>query len=84
MASLQLDDIKAPPAVSPEDVKNAGIVIEAVEAESSEASSSDEKQVKDDEWTYPHPTDFKISEHNIDEIRELKVLYETRSIGADY
>lgn len=26
-----------------------------------------------DEWVYPHPTDFKISEHPIDEVRSLKV-----------
>lgn len=26
-----------------------------------------------DEWTYPYPTNFKISEHPIDEVRTLKV-----------
>jgi hypothetical protein len=27
----------------------------------------------DDDWVYPFPTDFKIQEHPIDEIRPLKV-----------
>ncbi|KAK4497848.1 hypothetical protein PRZ48_010503 [Zasmidium cellare] len=27
----------------------------------------------DDDWVYPHPTDFKISEHPIDEVKTLKV-----------
>lgn len=26
-----------------------------------------------DGWVYPHPTDFKISEHSIDEVKTLKV-----------
>lgn len=26
-----------------------------------------------DDWVYPYPTDFKIHEHPLDEIRELKV-----------
>jgi hypothetical protein len=26
-----------------------------------------------DDWQYPYPTDFKIHEHPIDDIRELKV-----------
>ena len=27
-----------------------------------------------DDWVYPYPTDFKIHEHPIDEVRELKVM----------
>lgn len=29
--------------------------------------------VQDEDWDYPFPTDFKISEHPIDEVRPLKV-----------
>lgn len=29
--------------------------------------------IESDEWVYPHPTDFKISEHPIDEVKRLKV-----------
>lgn len=25
------------------------------------------------DWVYPHPTDFRISEHPIDEVKPLKV-----------
>ncbi|THW94388.1 FAD/NAD(P)-binding domain-containing protein [Aureobasidium pullulans] len=32
-----------------------------------------ELDTSQDDWVYPYPTDFKIHEHPIDEIRELKV-----------
>lgn len=32
-----------------------------------------EEGVQDEDWDYPFPTDFKISEHPIDEVRPLKV-----------
>lgn len=25
-------------------------------------------------WVYPHPTEFKVSEHPIDEVKTLKVI----------
>lgn len=31
------------------------------------------EDVQDEDWDYPFPTDFKISEHPIDEVRPLKV-----------
>lgn len=39
-----------------------------------------------DEWVYPYPTDFKLSEKPIDEHRDLKVRLTTtvqESVGAD-
>lgn len=35
--------------------------------------STDADANAQDDWTYPYPTDFKIEEHPIDEIRPLKV-----------
>lgn len=32
-----------------------------------------EVDASQDDWVYPYPTDFKIHEHPLDEIRELKV-----------
>jgi hypothetical protein len=32
-----------------------------------------ELDTSQDSWTYPYPTDFKIHEHPLDDIRELKV-----------
>lgn len=32
-----------------------------------------EAEQKGEEWVYPYPTDFKISEHPIDEYRDLEV-----------
>ncbi|KAK5676000.1 hypothetical protein LTS10_011289 [Elasticomyces elasticus] len=69
MASFQLDD-KVLPTPSLDDLKDATVVIEAID--DSGNSSSDEQRAADD-WIYPHPTTFTISEHPIDEVRELKV-----------
>jgi hypothetical protein len=35
------------------------------------------------DWQYPYPTDFKIHEHPIDEIRELKVRMQNFSSQAE-
>ncbi|CAD0082227.1 unnamed protein product [Aureobasidium vineae] len=32
-----------------------------------------ELDTSQEDWVYPYPTDFKIHEHPLDEIRELKV-----------
>ncbi|KAK3656006.1 hypothetical protein LTR56_003137 [Elasticomyces elasticus] len=69
MASFQLDD-KVLPTPSLDDLKDATVVIEAID--DSGNSSSDEHRPADD-YSYSHPTTFTISEHPIDEIRELKV-----------
>ena len=71
MASLQIDEIQAPPAVDIEHTKGAAVVVEAVEE--SESSSTDEKEATTDDWVYPHPTSFTITERPIDEIQQLKV-----------
>jgi len=31
------------------------------------------EEVEDEIWDYPYPTDFKISERTIDDVRSLKV-----------
>ena len=71
MASFQLDDIGAPALTDPTDLKEPTVVIEA--ADSSASSSTDKKGPSTEDWVYPHPTDFKISEHPIDEVRKLRV-----------
>ena len=67
MASLQLDNIVAPAATDMEDIKQAGVVIEAI------PGSEDESSGTVDDWTYPHPTTFKLTEQPIDEIRKMRV-----------
>jgi hypothetical protein len=32
------------------------------------------KHISEDDWVYPFPTDFELSEHAIDEQRHLKVI----------
>lgn len=34
---------------------------------------NNESEQKEDEWVYPYPTDFKLTEKPIDEYRELEV-----------
>ena len=31
------------------------------------------KDVSEEDWVYPYPTDFVLSDHPIDDVRELKV-----------
>ncbi|KAK5126219.1 hypothetical protein LTR08_004772 [Meristemomyces frigidus] len=73
MASLQLDGgFQGLPQADPESIKRATtVIIEAVD-DSASASPSGGATLED-EVCYPHPTDFVLSEHPIDEIRELKV-----------
>ena len=37
------------------------------------STTSNTVSTEEDDWVYPHPTDFKLTEAPIDEIRELKV-----------
>ena len=70
MASLELDDTLA---VLPEDVgTKKGVIVTEIE-NGSASSSSPITDDQDSDWVYPHPTDFKLTEVPIDEIRELKV-----------
>jgi len=71
MASFQLDAIQAPALTDPEDLKEPTVVIEA--ADDTASSSLDDKSASTEESVYPHPTDFKISEHSIDQVRKLRV-----------
>jgi hypothetical protein len=76
MASLALETTLEPIQASPKNDVNVA-EIEKQETSSSTASieestTTDVKQAEDD-WFYPHPTDFKLSEVPIDKVRELKV-----------
>ena len=75
MASLQLDGFQSLPQAEPDAIKQPTVVIEAVDdsANASAASSVGGDAVVDDEVFYPHPTDFKLGEHAIDDYRQLKV-----------
>lgn len=70
MASLELDNTLAiPPTDS--GTKEDVIITEIENGSASSTSPSIDDQ--DSDWFYPHPTDFKLSEVPIDEIRGLKV-----------
>lgn len=70
MASLELDDTLA---ILPEDAgTKKHVTVTEVENDST-SSSTPTTDIQDDDWVYPWPTDFKLTEKPIDEIRELKV-----------
>lgn len=70
MASLELDDALALP---PEDKgTKKDVLITEIEHDSTNSSSPVNKDI-DDEWFYPHPTVFQLTEAPIDEIRQLSV-----------
>ena len=70
MASLELEA----PFENSVPLQKYATVISEIENDSSTSSfSSKPDAVENDEWYYPHPTDFKLSEKPIDEVRELKV-----------
>ena len=73
MASLQLEDFHSLPQAESDAIKEPNVTIEAVDDSASASSSTGGDVTVDDEVFYPHPTDFKIGEHPIDEIRQLKV-----------
>ena len=77
MASFQIDAIQAPTVTDPAELKEPTVVIEA--ADDSTLSSSDGSNASPSEWVYPHPTDFKISDHHIDRVRTLRVWTITAS-----
>jgi len=35
--------------------------------------STNNKDVSEEDWVYPYPTDFVLGDHPIDDVRELKV-----------
>lgn len=53
--------------------KQPGVaVIETAQDELAEAVETN-KDVSEENWVYPYPTDFVLGEHPIDDVRELKV-----------
>jgi hypothetical protein len=69
-----MGDAAEPPAVTHfgrDNLNASGPVIDLV-AEDDLPPPTDALK-SDDDWVYPFPTDFKIQEHPIDEIRPLKV-----------
>lgn len=62
-----------PPAVThfgQDNVEAAGPTIDLVAQDDLPPAES---LKNDDDWVYPYPTDFKIQERPIDEVRSLKV-----------
>jgi hypothetical protein len=57
----------------------SGLTVSEIETELSSSSTSSQApdhanaSISEDDWVYPHPTDFKLKETPIDEVRELKV-----------
>ena len=70
MASLELDDALAIPPPDKGTAKD--VLITELERDSTNSSSPTTEE-HDNDWIYPHPTDFKLTEKPIDELRELKV-----------
>lgn len=76
MASLALKATLDPTPVPSKDAMN---IVEMVKQGNGSSISSTENntpaQVEEpqDDWYYPHPTTFKLSEVPIDKVRELKV-----------
>ena len=67
------DAVNPPAAVThfgQENVEASGATIDLVAAEDLPTAES---LKSDDDWIYPFPTDFKIQEKPIDEVRQLKV-----------
>ncbi len=73
MASIALEATLDPDPISS---KSEISVAEFEKYQSSSSLASSENvatAVEDDDWTYPHPTDFTLTERPIDAVRELKV-----------
>jgi hypothetical protein len=69
------DAVDPPAAVThfgQENVEASGTTIDLVAAEDLPPAAS---LKNDDDWVYPFPTDFKIQEKPIDEVRQLKVAF---------
>ena len=49
------------------------IEIESDSSNTWDSNTSNTTPSSQEEWVYPHPTDFKLTEKPIDEVRELKV-----------
>jgi hypothetical protein len=67
------DAVDPPAAVThfgQENVEASGATIDLVAADDLPPAES---LKNDDDWVYPYPTDFKIQEKSIDDIRQLKV-----------
>lgn len=47
--------------------------LEPTLAMADELRPAEKTEQKEEEWVYPYPTDFKLSEHPIDEPREIEV-----------
>lgn len=72
MASLALNGIQAVPQSTIDSLKEPTVIVDLA-ALSDDASASSKEETEFDGAYYPHPTDFVIDEHPIDEVRELKV-----------
>jgi hypothetical protein len=84
MASIALEATLEPlPARSKDDVK-----IDEIEKERSTSSISSTDNIAsgaaEDDWVYPHPTSFKLTEETIDKMKELNVAVIGAGLSGTY
>ncbi|KAI5194210.1 FAD/NAD(P)-binding domain-containing protein [Aureobasidium subglaciale] len=55
------------------DTKSPSITVVETIQDSPQNTNAAANDISEEDWTYPYPTDFKLDEHPIDDVRELKV-----------
>lgn len=60
-------------AVTVEDVEKGVLQMEIDSDSAWDSNTSNTSLLEEEEWIYPHPTDFKLTDAPIDEVREVKV-----------
>jgi hypothetical protein len=68
-----MGDAAEPPAITHFGRDNLNASGPVIDLAAEDDLPSTDSLKSDDDWVYPFPTDFKIQEHPIDEIRPLKV-----------
>jgi hypothetical protein len=84
MASIALEATLEPlPARSKDDIN-----VDEIEKDQSTSSMSStdnlESRTVEDEWVYPHPTSFKLTEETIDKVKELNVAVIGAGLSGAY
>jgi hypothetical protein len=80
--AVMMGDAVDPPAAThfgQDNVEAAGPVIDLVAEDDLPPAES---LKNDDDWVYPFPTDFKIQEKTIDDVRPLKVGITTKHLSG--
>jgi hypothetical protein len=55
------------------DEKETGVTVVETSQDEPQDVVEINKDVSEEDWVYPYPTDFVLGDHPIDDIRELKV-----------